>query len=68
MAGSAIYSARIKQRYANKAQQIVLAAAVFDGRGRILVNPEGLLPSEKVTDTFPQKVRWYLPRCFLRRG
>ena len=42
--------------YAAKAQQIVLAAAVFDKQGRILVTPEGLLPSEKITETFPQKV------------
>ncbi|KAG7115853.1 Signaling protein YkoW like [Verticillium longisporum] len=55
MAGVAIYTARVMRRYANKAQQVVLAAAVFDPQGRILVNPDGLLPSEKITDTFLEK-------------
>jgi len=56
MAGLAAYSARVKQRYASKAQQVVLAAAVFDKSGRIMVNPDGLLPSENITDTFLGKV------------
>ncbi|KAJ2897959.1 uncharacterized protein MKZ38_004288 [Zalerion maritima] len=55
MAGSAIYSARTRQWYASKSQQIILAAAVFDDKRRILVSPDGFLPSEKITDTFPQK-------------
>ncbi|KAH8661023.1 hypothetical protein BGZ61DRAFT_564452 [Ilyonectria robusta] len=55
MGVSWIYSAWIRRGYASKAQQIVLAAAVFDKRGRILVSQEGLLPSEGVTDTFLQK-------------
>ncbi|KAK7917357.1 hypothetical protein PG985_010965 [Apiospora marii] len=48
-------TARTKRKYANKAQFITLAAAVFDKQGRILVSPDGLLPSEKITDAFPQK-------------
>ncbi|KAL2755832.1 hypothetical protein ACRALDRAFT_1043121 [Sodiomyces alcalophilus JCM 7366] len=55
MAGVAIYSARVMRRYASKAQQVVLAAAVFDQHGRILVNHEGLLPSEKITDMFVER-------------
>ncbi|KAI0125311.1 hypothetical protein BJ170DRAFT_584523 [Xylariales sp. AK1849] len=51
----AVLSARTMRKYATKAQQIVLAVAVFDKQGRILVSPEGLLPSEMVTETFPQK-------------
>ncbi|KAK6074038.1 mhyt domain signaling [Seiridium cupressi] len=51
----AVLSARTMRGYAIKAQQVVLAVAVFDKHGRILVNPDGLLPSEKVTETFPQK-------------
>ncbi|KAM3462833.1 hypothetical protein NHJ6243_003839 [Beauveria neobassiana] len=47
----AIYSVIIKRSYASRAQQVVLAAAVFDKRGRILVNKEGLLPTEVVTDS-----------------
>ncbi|ROT34959.1 hypothetical protein SODALDRAFT_284565 [Sodiomyces alkalinus F11] len=55
MAGVAIYTARVMRRYASKAQQVVLAAAVFDQHGRILVNPEGLLPTEKITDMFVER-------------
>ncbi|KAF6840505.1 mhyt domain signaling [Colletotrichum plurivorum] len=55
MGGTAIYTARIMRRYASKAQQVVLAAAVFDKHGRILVNPDGLVPTEKITDTFLEK-------------
>ncbi|KAK4038646.1 hypothetical protein C8A01DRAFT_47780 [Parachaetomium inaequale] len=55
MAGLAIYSARVRKGYANRAQRITLAAAVFDEHGRILVTPDGFLPSEVVTSTFLQK-------------
>ncbi|KAI1480540.1 hypothetical protein F4774DRAFT_424800 [Daldinia eschscholtzii] len=55
MAGSIIYATRVRRRNASKSQQIVLAAAIFDGMGRILVNPDGLLPSEKITDTYAVK-------------
>lgn len=54
-AGIAMYTAHVKRRYAHKAQQVVLAAAVFDKSGRILVSPDGLLPSEKITDTYIEK-------------
>ncbi|KAF4583281.1 MHYT domain signaling protein [Ophiocordyceps camponoti-floridani] len=49
---SAVYSYWIQKDYANKAQKVALAAAVFDDRGRIMVSHEGLLPSEVITDTF----------------
>ena len=55
MAGIAMYTARVRRRYAHKAQQVVLAAAIFDGSGRILVSPDGLLPSEKITDTYIER-------------
>lgn len=55
MAGFATYTAHTMKRYASKAQQIVLAAAVFDKHGRVLVSPDGLLPSEKITDSFLEK-------------
>lgn len=50
-----MYTARIMQRYASKAQQVVLAAAIFDRHGRVLVSTDGLLPSEKITDAFLEK-------------
>ncbi|KAK3321796.1 hypothetical protein B0H66DRAFT_618924 [Apodospora peruviana] len=55
MAGMAVYSAHVRKGYANKAQRITLAAAVFDKHGRILVTPDGHLPSEEITRTFLQK-------------
>lgn len=56
MAGLAVYSARVRKGYANRAQRITLAAAVFDEHGRVLVTPDGFMPSEVVTSTFLQKV------------
>ncbi|KAH7021191.1 uncharacterized protein B0I36DRAFT_213795, partial [Microdochium trichocladiopsis] len=55
IACTAVYTTRVMRRYAVKAQQIVLAAAVFDRSGRIMVNPDGLLPSEKITDTYVER-------------
>ncbi|KAH8197373.1 hypothetical protein TruAng_008466 [Truncatella angustata] len=55
MAATAIYTNHIMRRYADKAQHVVLAAAVFDQTGCILVNPDGLLPSERITDTYIEK-------------
>lgn len=56
MACLAIYSARVRKGYTQRAQRITLAAAVFDEHGRILVTPDGFVPSEVVTHTFLQKV------------
>ncbi|PHH89777.1 hypothetical protein CDD83_5288 [Cordyceps sp. RAO-2017] len=52
---SSFYSSWVKRDYASKSQQVVLAAAIFDEKGRIMVNQEGFLPSEVVTDTFMTK-------------
>ncbi|KAL2179664.1 uncharacterized protein P884DRAFT_194653 [Thermothelomyces heterothallicus CBS 202.75] len=62
MAGLAIYSARVRKGYAERAQRITLAAAVFDEQGRILVTPDVFLPSEVVTCTFLQKMSQHLSR------
>lgn len=47
---------RRRSRSANRAQQVVLAAAVFDKDGRLMVSPEGLLPNRKITNTFIERV------------
>ncbi|KAL2151770.1 hypothetical protein VTH82DRAFT_6868 [Thermothelomyces myriococcoides] len=57
MACLAIYSARVRKGYTQRAQRITLAAAVFDEHGRILVTPDGFVPSEVVTHTFLQKTQ-----------
>lgn len=41
---------------ARNAQQITLAAAVFDRQGRILVDTNGLLPGTVITGSFLEKV------------
>ncbi|RDA85022.1 hypothetical protein CP532_4592 [Ophiocordyceps camponoti-leonardi (nom. inval.)] len=55
MTTSSIYSGWVRRDYASKSQQVVLAAAVFDDKGRIMVNQEGFVPTEVVTDTFIAK-------------
>ena len=40
----------------NRAQQIALAAAIFDIDGRVLVTSEGFLPNRKMTNTYLEKV------------
>jgi hypothetical protein len=44
------------RRSALRAQQITLGAAIFDRSGRILVDPDGFIPSAVVTDSFLEKV------------
>lgn len=56
MTGMAIYSTWVRRDYASKSQQVVLAAGVFDDKGRIMVSQDGYLPSEVVTDTYFTKV------------
>ncbi|KAI1260856.1 FAD dependent oxidoreductase-domain-containing protein [Xylariaceae sp. FL1019] len=55
VAGVVIHGTTVARSNASKARQVVLAAAVFDRNGRLLVNPDGLLPSEKITDTYIEK-------------
>ncbi|EXM13691.1 hypothetical protein FOTG_17870 [Fusarium oxysporum f. sp. vasinfectum 25433] len=52
---SAILRARNMRRSALRAQQITLGAAIFDKAGRILVDPDGFIPSTVVTDSFLEK-------------
>lgn len=51
------------RRSALRAQQITLAAAIFDKGGRILVDPDGYIPSTVVTDSFLEKVSLDAPQC-----
>ncbi|QUC16809.1 uncharacterized protein UV8b_01050 [Ustilaginoidea virens] len=48
----AAYSTWVRRDYATKSQQVVVAAGVFDEKGRIMVSQDGYLPSEVVTDTY----------------
>ncbi|KAJ4022818.1 hypothetical protein NW761_014371 [Fusarium oxysporum] len=52
---SAILRARNIRRSALRAQQITLGAAIFNKAGRILVDPDGFIPSTVVTDSFLEK-------------
>jgi hypothetical protein len=65
MTGMAIYSSWIRRDYASKSQKVVLAAGVFDDKGRIMVTQDGYLPSEVVTDTYLTKVSYFFPKTGL---
>jgi NO-binding membrane sensor protein with MHYT domain len=51
----AFLTQRHKKQLADRAQHVVLASAIFDHEGRILVTQEGLPPCRKVTKQFNQK-------------
>ncbi|KAI1126584.1 hypothetical protein F5Y10DRAFT_211089 [Nemania abortiva] len=55
VAGVVAHEAWVSRRNMGKARHVVLAAAIFDSSGRILVRPDGLLPSEKITDAYIEK-------------
>ena len=48
----ALLGQRSRRISANRAQQVVLACATFDADGRLMVTPEGLLPCQKITDSY----------------
>ncbi len=48
----AILAQRKRQTSAVRAKQIVLACAIFDPDGRLLVSPEGILPRQKITSAY----------------
>ncbi|KAF4333151.1 signaling ykoW [Fusarium beomiforme] len=52
---STIIRIRNLRKSAFRAQQITLGTAVFDKDGRILVDPDGLIPSTVITDSFLEK-------------
>ena len=54
----AIISGRIRRRSANRAQAVVLACAVFDPDGNLMVTPDGHFPCRKITNSFIEKVRY----------
>ncbi|KAL8751552.1 MAG: hypothetical protein Q9199_006338 [Rusavskia elegans] len=53
----AVIGQRVRSRSANQAQQVVLASVIFDTEGKLLVNPEGTLPSRKIAKTYLEEVR-----------
>ncbi|KAK2740136.1 hypothetical protein FQN57_006251 [Myotisia sp. PD_48] len=53
--GLAILTNRQHRRSANRVKQLVLATAFFDPQGRVMVSPEGLLPSQKITNQYIER-------------
>ena len=47
---------RRRRQLADRAQHVVLASATFDPDGRLLVTQEGLMPSQKITKQYNQRV------------
>ena len=52
----AIIGNRQRKRSANRVRQLVLACALFDPSGRVMVSPEGLLPTRKITNRYVERV------------
>lgn len=53
----ALLGQRSRKLSADRAQQVVLACATYDMDGKLMVTPEGLLPSRKITDSYAERVR-----------
>lgn len=51
----ALIGQRSRRRSADRAQQVVLACAIFDPEGRLMVTPEGLMPCRKITDSYNEQ-------------
>ena len=52
----AMLGQRSRKLSADRAQQVVLACATFDMDGKVMVTPEGVLPCQKITDSFTERV------------
>ena len=52
----AVIAQRSRQRLRDRAQQVTLACATWDPDGRLMVTPEGFLPSRKITDAYMERV------------
>ncbi|KAH0565108.1 hypothetical protein GP486_001492 [Trichoglossum hirsutum] len=50
--GLAMLAQRRRLEQADRAQQVVLASATFDPKGRLMVTTEGLMPSQKITTSY----------------
>ncbi|KAI9760932.1 MAG: hypothetical protein M1840_002174 [Geoglossum simile] len=50
--GLAMLAQHRRAEQSNRAQQVVLACATFDPKGRLMVSPEGLVPSQKITSSY----------------
>ncbi|KAL8919873.1 MAG: hypothetical protein Q9172_004778 [Xanthocarpia lactea] len=48
----AVIGQRMRARSAERAQQVVLASVIFDKEAKLLVTPEGRLPSRKIAKTY----------------
>ncbi|KAL8733324.1 MAG: hypothetical protein Q9166_002148 [cf. Caloplaca sp. 2 TL-2023] len=51
----AIIGQRVKTRSAHRAQEVVLASVIFDTDGKLLVTPEGRIPSRKIAKTYLER-------------
>ena len=51
----ALIAQRRRAASANRTRQVVLACATFDHDGRLMVTPEGLLPSQKITNSYIER-------------
>ena len=57
---------RKQTKEADRAKDVALAAAIFDPEGKIMVTPEGLLPTYSLTNTFIDEVCLVLANVYDR--
>jgi hypothetical protein len=56
------FLANLRQQQSRKrAHQLVLAGAYFDEAGRVMVTPQGLLPAQRITNSYVEKVGCFPP-------
>ncbi|KAI9829072.1 MAG: hypothetical protein M1832_000095 [Thelocarpon impressellum] len=51
----ALFAQRRRAKSADRTKQVVLACVAFDKDGRLMVTPEGLLPSQKITNSYIER-------------
>lgn len=52
----ALLTRRRRKQLADRAQHVVLVSVTFDDEGRILVTNEGLMPTQRITKQYNQRV------------
>jgi NO-binding membrane sensor protein with MHYT domain len=53
--GLAILTQHRRSQQSNRAQQVVVACAYFDSEGRLMVTPEGMMPSRKISNSYLER-------------
>jgi hypothetical protein len=52
----ALAAGRTARNRKNRAQKVVLASAIFDPEGRIMLTTDGMFPCREITDSYHERV------------